>query len=50
MSDADYDQLPESIKVRVIRFKIAAKGFRCSQITLCTTLLDEIAYPSEKIA
>lgn len=50
MSPEDYDLLPEFMLVRVIHFKISHKGFRCSMITLCTTLLDESAYPAQKIA
>lgn len=43
-------ELPEEITMRIVRFKIAVRGFRTQEIVLVTTLLDEKAYPDEAIA
>ena len=45
-----YDLLPETLTVRVLGFTINQKGFRSKQITVVTTLLDQIAYPKAEIA
>jgi hypothetical protein len=44
-----WDELPEKLAVRLIRFRIAIPGFRTQEVTLATTLLDEKAYPDEAI-
>jgi hypothetical protein len=41
MSKEDFALLAESIRVRVIRYKIAQPGFRTHSVTLVTTLLEE---------
>jgi hypothetical protein len=41
--------LPQEQTVRVIRGRIAQKGFRVRQMTLVTTLLDAKKYPSSEI-
>ncbi len=45
-----YDLLPQTLAVRVLRFTITKKGFRSKQVTVVTTLLDPILYPSAEIA
>ena len=40
MTTEDFALLPESIPVRVIRYTIAASGFRTKSVTLVTTLLE----------
>jgi len=45
-----WDELPEQIAVRIVRFRVAVPGFRTQEIVLVTTLLDEKAYPDEAIA
>jgi hypothetical protein len=40
MSPQEFDLLPESIPVRVVRYTIAHAGFRSQSVTLVTTLLD----------
>lgn len=45
-----YAQLPLTLDIRVIRFTIEHKGFRTHQITVATTLLDPVAYPTADIA
>jgi Transposase DDE domain len=45
-----WDALPESIELRVVRFRVEQPGFRTQEITLVTTLLDEVAYPDAALA
>jgi hypothetical protein len=40
MSQAQYESLPESLTVRVVRMDISRRGFRTQTITLITTLTD----------
>jgi len=40
MAVEDFELLPESIPVRVVRYTIAYPGFRTQSVTLVTTLLD----------
>lgn len=44
-----WDELPEKLTMRVIRFRTAVPGFRTQEIVLVTTILDEKAYPDEAI-
>jgi hypothetical protein len=43
-------ELPESISVRIVRFRVCAQGFRTKRVTLVTTLLDAQTYTDEQIA
>ena len=45
-----YQQLPETLTVRLLRFSIAHKGFRTKQVTVVTSLLDPVAYRKEDLA
>jgi hypothetical protein len=45
-----WDRLPEQIKVRVLRFRVAKRGFRTKEIYLVTTLCDARKYSKEDIA
>ena len=47
---AEHESLPETLWVRLVRFRIAVPGFRTREIILATTLLDPIAYPAEALA
>lgn len=49
MSAAQWAQFPDEITVRVVRVKVAQKGFRTRELTLVTTLLDPILYPVAEI-
>jgi hypothetical protein len=40
MSPQEFALLPESIRIRVVRYRIAQPGFRTRSVTLVTTLLD----------
>ena len=50
MNKADWEALPESLTLRVVRFKVCVAGFRTQDISLVTTLLDEVAYPDTVLA
>jgi Transposase DDE domain len=50
MSEAEYRALPESIRVRELRYRIETPGFRTREVTLVTTLLDAELYPAEALA
>ena len=47
---AEHGSLPETLTVRLVRFRIAVPGFRTREIILATTLLDPLAYPAEALA
>jgi hypothetical protein len=48
-SQTIWNELPDQLSVRVIRFRTAVPGFRTQEIVLVTTLLDAQAYPDEAI-
>ena len=50
MTAAEYAALPEELLVRELRYRIEKSGFRTSEITLVTTLLDPAVYPAEALA
>ena len=50
LSAAEYRKLPESIRVRELRYRITAPGFRTREVTLVTTLLDEAVYTADALA
>ena len=50
MSKEQFALLPESLKVRELRFTLPRKGQRTLCITIATTLLDPERYPKDKIA
>lgn len=50
LSSAQWEQIPERITVRIIRFQIASKGSRTRTVLLVTTLLDPKLYPLEDLA
>jgi hypothetical protein len=43
-------KIPAQLTVRVIRFKLARRGYRSESVTLVTTLLDAQKYPAQDIA
>ena len=45
-----YQQLTETLTVRLLRFSVAHKEFRTKQVTVVTSLLDPVAYRKEDIA
>jgi hypothetical protein len=50
MTAEGFAALPETIRVRELRYAIARPGFRVKEVTLVTTLLDPERYPAEQLA
>ena len=50
MSQEQYALLPDSLRVRELRFVLENKGQRTRVVTIATTLLDPVLYPKQKIA
>jgi hypothetical protein len=50
LSEAQFRALPESIRVRELRYRITAPGFRTREVTLVTTLTDAELYPADALA
>lgn len=50
LTAAQWADLPATLTVRVIRFRVAVKGGRTRWITLATTLLDAQRYPLAELA
>lgn len=46
----DYLRMPETLELRELRYQIAINGYRTQSVTLVTTLLDPVAYPSAALA
>lgn len=49
LTPTQWAALPEAIRVRIVRFTAACRGFRTQRITLVTTLLDAELYPAEEL-
>jgi len=49
MSPQDYDELPETIELREIRYRVRRRGHRTREVTLVTTLLDAERYPKRAL-
>ena len=50
MTEEQFDRLPGSIQVRIVRYTTGRKGYRTRQVAIATTLLDEQAWPDAAIA
>lgn len=50
MEQSDYDEIPESLEVRLVDIKVREPGFRVKSLTVVTTLTDSNAYPPAEIA
>lgn len=50
MSRAAYAELPETLIVRELRYRVTQRGYRTRDVTLVTTLLDPQAYPAAELA
>ena len=50
MTPQQYDQLPESLEVRELRYRVEQKGFRVQVVTLVTTLVDSTLYSLADLA
>jgi len=47
--EQQWQALPETLSLRIIRLVVEAKGFRTRTALLVTTLIDPVAYPAEKL-
>ena len=47
LSAEEFAALPQTLDLRMIRLRVAAKGFRTQTVVLVTTLLDAKLYPAE---
>jgi hypothetical protein len=50
MSQEQYEQIPETLTLREVRFQVAVPGRRTETITIVTTLTDPKAYSREDLA
>jgi hypothetical protein len=50
MDPQTYAAMPETLEVRLVRVRVAEKGFRTKQIDLVTTLLDAAVYSRGELA
>jgi IS4 transposase len=50
MTEEEYARLPDSLVVRELRYRVGPRGFRTKEVTVVTTLLDEVWYPAEALA
>jgi len=50
MSADEYENIPETLTLRMVRYSLEAKGYRTQSITVITTLLDPEEYSAEDIA
>jgi hypothetical protein len=48
-SKEEYDQLPKTLTLRILRFEITVPGFRSKEVILATTLLDPKLYPAQEL-
>jgi hypothetical protein len=50
MTPAQYALLPETVRVREVRYRIPRRGQRTLCVTIATTLLDPASYPKDAVA
>jgi hypothetical protein len=50
LDDKAYAALPETLRLREVRYRITQNGQRTQVVTLVTTLLDPTAYPASELA
>ena len=50
MDQATYDSIPETMKLRELRYQIVEKGRRTQELTIVTTLLDAKVHTKEDVA
>lgn len=50
MDQATYESIPETLKLRELRYQVVEPGRRTKQLTIVTTFLDEEAHTKEDIA
>ena len=47
LSPAIWEQLPQTLSIRIVRYSVNGRNGKTKQIYIATTLLDKIAYPPE---
>ncbi len=50
MDPAEFDQLPDALTLRQVRYSVAQRGYRTHKVVLVTTLLDAERYPVRELA
>ena len=50
MDEATYQTIPETLRIRELRFNVETPGFRTNEIVVATTLIDHHTYPLDEIA
>lgn len=50
MDEGTYEQIPNELEVRELRFKVQQPGYRVNELVLVTTLLDPEEYTTEELA
>lgn len=50
LSRRQWDQIPETMTVRLVRYRVSTPGFRSRRIELLTTLLDDRAFSADDLA
>lgn len=50
LTQEEYDALPDTLTVRLVRFRCKVPGQRTDKIIVATTLLDPVKYPADAIA
>jgi hypothetical protein len=50
MTAAEYDALPEELRIRELRVRVKQPGFRVNELILVTTMLDPVEYTKEELA
>jgi hypothetical protein len=50
MSEQQYAEIPETMTLREVRFRVSVPGSRCQTLTVVTSLTDPEVYPAEEIA
>lgn len=50
MSEELYQQMPQTLTLRMLRFNVSQPGRRAQTITVVTTLLDPVEYPAQDVA
>lgn len=45
----EWNKLPKSMSIRVIKYRVHRKGFRSREVILATTLTDPVKYPKEAL-
>lgn len=50
MTASQFQQLPDTLDLRELRYQLKGPGRRTREVTIVTTLLDPVLYPKERIA